>query len=78
METLEIRVPNKKARALLDQLAALGVISIQPGRSRGLVEVIEGIQKEARRHSPLREREIQAEVDAVRAKHHARQAKGRR
>lgn len=78
METLEVRVPNKKARALRDQLADLGIISIGPGKPRELLEVIDEIHQHARRLPRLTDKEIQEEVDAVRAKRHAGKTKGRR
>ena len=66
METLEIDVLNKRAKAILTELAALGVITMRPKKVRTLSEVISDIQARAKKLPPLSEEEIMAEVKAVR------------
>ena len=66
METLEVDVLNKRAKAILAELAALGVIAVRPKKVRKLSEVIADIQSRAKKLPPLSEEEIMAEVKAVR------------
>jgi hypothetical protein len=66
METFEVDVTSKKAKALLQQLQALGIITLRPKKVRSLGEVIADIQTRARKLPPISETEIMAEVKAVR------------
>jgi hypothetical protein len=66
METFEVDITDKKAKALLKQLEALGIITMRPKKVRTLGQVIADIQARARKLPPISEAEIKAEVDAVR------------
>ncbi len=67
-ETFEVEVQSKEAKALLQQLQALGVITLRPKKVRSLAEVIADIQKHAKKQPPISQEEIDAEVKAVRNK----------
>lgn len=66
METFEVDITDKKAKALLKQLEALGIITMRPQKVRTLGQVVADIQARARKLPPISEAEIKAEVDAVR------------
>jgi hypothetical protein len=66
METFEVDITDKKAKALLKQLEALGIITMRPKKVRTLGQVVADIQARARKLPPISEAEIKAEVDAVR------------
>ncbi|MBK6539981.1 MAG: hypothetical protein IPG10_01575 [Flavobacteriales bacterium] len=68
METLEVDILNKRAKAILAELAALGLISVRPQKVRSLSQVIADIQRNAKKLPPLSQEEIMAEVKAVRKK----------
>ena len=76
METFEVDINDKQAKALLKQLEALGSISLRPKKVRTLGQVIADIQTRARKLPPISEAEIKAEVDAVRK--HRRHAASRK
>ena len=52
METFEVDINDKKAKALLKQLEALGIISLRPKKVRTLGQVIADIQTRARKLPP--------------------------
>lgn len=66
METFEVDVTSKKAKALLEQLQGLGIITMRPKKVRSLAEVVKDIQARAAKLPPITEEEILAEVKAVR------------
>lgn len=66
METYEVEVTNSKAKALLEQLQALGIITMRRKKVRSLAEVVKEIQARAAKLPPISEEEIMAEVKAVR------------
>jgi hypothetical protein len=66
METYEVEVTSNKAKALLEQLQALGIITLRRKKVRSLAEVVKEIQGRAAKLPPLSEEEIMAEVKAVR------------
>lgn len=66
METFEVDITDKKAKALLKQLEALGIITMRPKKVRSLAAVIADIQARAKKLPPISEEEIAAEVKAVR------------
>ncbi|MBK9076636.1 MAG: hypothetical protein IPL77_17000 [Flavobacteriales bacterium] len=68
METLEVDILNKRAKAILAELAALGLISVRPQKVRSLSQVIADVQRNAKKLPPLSQEEIMAEVKAVRKK----------
>ncbi|MBK7752690.1 MAG: hypothetical protein IPI41_08830 [Flavobacteriales bacterium] len=68
METLEVDILNKRAKAILAELAALGLISVRPQKVRSLSQVIADVQRNAKKLLPLSQEEIMAEVKAVRKK----------
>ena len=68
METLEVDILNKRAKAILAELAALGLVSVRPQKVRSLSQVIADIQRNAKKLPPLSQKEIMAEVKAVRKK----------
>ncbi|MBK7085632.1 MAG: hypothetical protein IPH53_13605 [Flavobacteriales bacterium] len=68
METLEVDILNKRAKAILAELAALGLISVRPQKVRSLSQVIADVQRNAKKLPPISQEEIMAEVKAVRKK----------
>ncbi len=66
METFEVDITNKKAKVLLEQLQALGIITMRPKKVRSLAQVIKDIQTRASKLPPISEEEIMTEVKAVR------------
>lgn len=66
METFEVDVTSKKAKALLEQLQGLGIITMRRKKVRSLAEVVKDIQARAAKLPPITEEEIMAEVKAVR------------
>ncbi|MBX2982423.1 MAG: hypothetical protein KF843_07120 [Flavobacteriales bacterium] len=66
LETFEVDVTSKEAKALLKQLEALGIIRVRPKKARSLAEVIKDIQTRAAKLTPITEEEIMAEVKAAR------------
>lgn len=66
METFEVDVLSKEAKALLKQLQALGIIAMRRKKVRTLAEVMRDIQERAAKLPPISEEEILAEVKAVR------------
>lgn len=64
METLEVDVLNKRAKAILAELAALGVIAVRPKKVRSLAEVMADIRGKVK--NPLTPAEVLAEVKAAR------------
>ena len=64
METLEVDVLNKRAKAILAELAALGVIAVRPKKVRKLSEVIADIRSNVK--NPLTVDEVMAEIKAHR------------
>ncbi len=81
METVEVDLLNKRAKTILAELAALGVIAVRPKKVRSLAQVIADIQSRAKKLPPISEEEITAEVKAVRSKRRyaaSRKAQARR
>ncbi len=66
METFEVDITNKKAKVLLEQLQALGIITMRPKKVRSLAQVIKDIQTRASKLPPISEEEIMTEVKDVR------------
>ena len=64
METLEVDVLNKRAKAILAELAALGVIAVRPKKVRSLAEVMADIRAKVK--EPLTQAEVMAEIKAAR------------
>jgi len=60
METFEVDVKDSKAKALLKQLEALGIISLRPKKVRTLGQVIADIRAKAK--APLTQAEVLEEV----------------
>ena len=72
MKTYAVRVKSKKAEALIEQLAALGVIEAEALKKpyEHLADVMLAIRSQAKGKLTLQE--VAEEVDAVRAKRYAR------
>lgn len=66
MEIFEVDITDKKAKALLKQLEALGVIAMRPKKVRTLGQVIADMQAHALKLAPLSEAEIIEEIKAHR------------
>ena len=64
METLQVIVPNKKARALLNSLDALGIIEIKPNKDRSLAQVMADIRAQVKK--PMTEEEVMSAIKAYR------------
>lgn len=64
METYEVDINNKKAKVLLEQLQALGILTMRPKKERSLAEVMADIRAGVKK--PLTETEVMAEVKAAR------------
>ena len=73
METLRVKVPTKKAKALLEQLDGLGVIEIEHERDDASLETLVATMKRIRAgiKDKMTVKEVVAEVDAVRSKRYA-------
>jgi predicted transcriptional regulator len=71
METMRVKVPTKRAKALLEQLQGLGVIEIKDNGSS--LEALATTMKRIRAgvKSKMTVKEVMAEVDAVRTERHA-------
>lgn len=71
METLRVKVPTKRAKALLVQLQELGVIEIEDNGAslEALTTTMRRIRSSVK--EKLTVKEVMSEVDAVRAKRHA-------
>jgi predicted transcriptional regulator len=71
METLRVKVPTKRAKALLEQLQGLGVIEIEDNGAS--LEALATTMKRIRAgvKSKMTVKEVMAEVDTVRAERHA-------
>ena len=80
MEILRVKVPTKKAKALLEQLDDLGVIKIEDNGAS--LEALAATMKKIRASvkDKMTVKEVMAEVDVVRAKRYAasRKAEARR
>ncbi len=66
METFEVDITDKKAKALLKQLEALGIITMRPKKVRTLGQVMSDIRARARKLPPISEEEIMEEIKAHR------------
>jgi len=64
METFEVDITDKKAKALLKQLEALGIITMRPKKVRTLGQVMADIRAKAK--APLTQAEVLEEVKAHR------------
>jgi len=64
METFEVDILDKKAKALLKQLEALGIITLRPKTVCTLGQVIADIRAKAK--APLTQAEVMDEVKAYR------------
>lgn len=71
METLRVKVPSKRAKALLVQLQELGVIEIEDNGAslETLTTTMRRIRSSVKEKMTVKE--VMSEVDAVRAKRHA-------
>ncbi|MEX1132574.1 MAG: hypothetical protein WEC15_05060 [Flavobacteriales bacterium] len=66
METFEVDITDKKAKALLKQLEALGIITMRPKKVRTLGQVMADIRAKAKKLPPISEEEIMEEIKAHR------------
>ncbi len=64
METFEVDITDKKAKALLKQLEALGIITMRPKKVRTLGQVMSDIRASVK--APLTQDEVLAEIKAHR------------
>lgn len=64
METFEVDITDKKAKALLKQLEALGIITLRSKKVRTLGQVIEEMRAKAK--APLTQAEVLDEIKAHR------------
>jgi hypothetical protein len=64
METFEVDITDKKAKALLKQLEALGIITMRPKKVRTLGQVMADIRAKAK--APLTQAEVLEEIKAHR------------
>lgn len=71
METYQVNILNPKAIKLLEGLAELNLISIQPDPTKGFQKLIDQLRSEAESDAPSME-EITKEVETVRAARYAR------
>jgi|GEM_PF-1536639 len=65
METFEVDITDKKAKALLKQMEGLGIITMRPEKVRILGQVMADIRASVK--APLTQEEVLAEVKAHRA-----------
>lgn len=77
METFEVDFTDKKAKALLKQLEALGIITMRPKKVRTLGQVVADIQARARKLPPISEEEIMEEIKAHRHEKRSRAVAGK-
>lgn len=71
MESLQIEILNPKAKKLIEDLAALDLISIVP-KSDSKVDFFKMLEKVRTKGSDISLEEITKEVEAVRAKRYAK------
>ncbi len=64
METFEVDITDKKAKALLKQLEALGIITLRPKKVRTLAQVLKDMRAKA--GAPLSQSEVLEEIKAHR------------
>ncbi|MBS1945242.1 MAG: hypothetical protein JST98_08625 [Bacteroidetes bacterium] len=64
METFEVDVTSKEAKALLEQLQGLGIITMRRKKVRSLAEVMADIRSKVKH--PLTQDEVMAEIKAAR------------
>lgn len=77
METFEVDITDKKAKALLKQLEALGIITMRPKKVRTLGQVMTDIQARARKLPPISEEEIMEEIKTHRHEKRSRAVAGK-
>ena len=70
MVTYEVDILNPKATRLLQDLAALDLISLKKTKGNGFLKAIDKIRKKAAGNAPTLE-EITKEVESVRTKRYA-------
>jgi len=77
METFEVDITDKKAKALLKQLEALGIITMRPKKVRTLGQVMADIRARARKLPPITEEEIMEEIKAHRREKRSKAVAGK-
>lgn len=74
MKTYQIDILNPKAAKLLEDLAALKLITIKETKKEDFMQVVQQLRKKNSQNPPSLE-EITREVESVRAERHAFKAK---
>ncbi|MBX2979589.1 MAG: hypothetical protein KF905_09865 [Flavobacteriales bacterium] len=77
METFEVDITDKKAKALLKQLEALGIITMRPKKVRTLGQVMADIRARALKLPPITEEEIMEEIKAHRREKRSKAVAGK-
>lgn len=64
MDTLAVKVLDKRALAILNELESLGVIAMRPSGGRKLSDIVASIRAQVKR--PMTQQEVMEEVGAHR------------